>query len=94
MKFEPADITVKVGEQVKFVWEGFLPHEVVTSDGDSCKALDPHTLSGDAAADYMNSGIKVGSGQFVKTFKVPGDVYYQSRPHCSLGMKGHIKVVP
>ena len=83
VRFNPADAEVKVGEPVNFKWTGFLPHDVVQSDGPDCVK----TLDG------FNSGIKFGVGAFTHTFTTPGDYYYFCTPHCAIGMKGHIKVI-
>jgi plastocyanin len=97
-RFEPADITVKQGDGIKFVFVSGGPHNV---------AFDPATLSAEAkAAIGANMPEQAGelSGKMLlaegETYTisfagVPAGTYnYNCTPHIAMGMKGTITVTP
>ena len=95
-RFEPANITVKAGDGIKFTTVNGGPHNV---------AFDPATIPTDVQAQLdanisekmgqLSSALKTNPGESVtvsfaniKTGKYP----YHCTPHLTLGMKGEITV--
>ena len=96
-RFEPANITVKQGDGIKFVVLSGGPHNV---------AFDPATIPADVkpqldanmGSDKMgelSSALKTNNGESV-TLSLgnikPGQYPYHCTPHLALGMKGVITV--
>lgn len=77
-KFDPATITVKVGETVKWKWADGV-HDVVS--GSSC------TPDG-----KFSSGDPVAGGTFERKFDVAGTYDYFCSVHCAGGMVGRVVV--
>lgn len=77
-QFSPGNVTVKVGETVKWVWEGGR-HNVVS--GTSC-----------SPDGKFNSGAPVTGGSFEFKFTTAGSYPYYCDPHCSGGMVGTVVV--
>jgi plastocyanin len=96
-RFEPANITVKQGDGIKFVVASGGPHNV---------AFDPATIAGDVkpqldanmGSDKMgelSSNMKMNPGDAVTVSFAnikPGQYPYHCVPHLALGMKGVITV--
>src|SRR5919204_1336799 len=96
-RFEPANVTVKQGDGIKFVVVSGGPHNV---------AFDPATIAGDVkpqldanmGSDKMgelSSNMKMNAGESVTVSfaKIkPGQYPYHCVPHLALGMKGVITV--
>ena len=96
-RFEPANITVKQGDAIKFVVLSGGPHNV---------AFDPATIPPDVkpqldanmGSDKMgelSSSLKTNNGESVTVSfgKIkPGQYPYHCTPHLALGMKGVITV--
>ena len=95
-KFEPANITIKAGDGIKFTVVNGGPHNV---------AFDPATIPTDVSAQLdanisekmgqLSSALKTNAGESVtisfagiKAGKYP----YHCTPHLALGMKGEITV--
>jgi plastocyanin len=81
--FEPANITVKKGDLIKFVSEGNAAHNVsFPADQNAGKSNLP------APGQYMTDG---------QTYELqvnldPGTYNYQCDPHAAMGMKGVLTV--
>ncbi len=96
-RFEPANVTVKQGDGIKFVVVSGGPHNV---------AFDPATIPGDVrpqldanmGSDKMgelSSNMKMNAGEAVTISfaKIkPGQYPYHCVPHLALNMKGVITV--
>jgi plastocyanin len=96
-RFEPANITVKQGDGIKFVVASGGPHNV---------AFDPATIPGDVkpqldanmGSDKMgelSSNMKMNPGDAVTVSFAnikPGQYPFHCVPHLALGMKGVITV--
>jgi plastocyanin len=96
-RFEPANITVKQGDAIKFVVVSGGPHNV---------AFDPATIPADVkpqldanmGSDKMgelSSAMKTNNGESVTVSFgniKPGQYPYHCVPHLALGMKGVITV--
>jgi len=96
-RFEPANVTVKQGDAIKFVVVSGGPHNV---------AFDPATIPPDAKSQLdanmgsdkmgeLSSNMKMNPGDAVTVSfgKIkPGQYPYHCVPHLALGMKGVITV--
>jgi plastocyanin len=96
-RFEPANLTVKAGDGVKFVVVSGGPHNV---------AFDPATIPADARAQLdanmgpekmgeLSSALKTNPGESVTVSFgniKPGQYPIHCTPHLALGMKGVITV--
>lgn len=96
-RFEPANITVKAGDGIKFVVVSGGPHNV---------AFDPATIPGDVKGQLdanmgtdkmgeLSSNMKMNPGESVTISFAnikPGQYPFHCTPHLALGMKGVITV--
>jgi plastocyanin len=96
-RFEPANITVKAGDGIKFA---------VTSGGPHNVAFDPATIPADVRGQLdanmgaekmgeLSSALKTNPGESVTISFAnikPGQYPYHCTPHLALGMKGVITV--
>ena len=95
-RFEPANITVKAGDGIKFTTVNGGPHNV---------AFDPATVPTDVQAQLdanisekmgqLSSALKTNPGESVTVSFAnikPGKYPYHCTPHLALGMKGEITV--
>ena len=83
LKFEPSSLTVKVGDQVKWVNNKLSPHNVV---------FDPASTPG-GAAKVSHKGLVFAPGEsFTSTFTEPGTYTYYCEPHRGAGMVATIVV--
>jgi plastocyanin/glucose/arabinose dehydrogenase len=78
-QFVPQTVNVKVGDTVRWVWEG-SGHSVTS--GSSC-----------APNGQWNSDIRSSGASFQQTFSTVGQFPYFCAPHCSAGMTGTVIVV-
>jgi len=96
-RFEPANITVKAGDGIKFTTVSGGPHNV---------AFDPATIPADSRAQLdanmgtdklgeLSSALKTNPGETITisfgNIK-PGKYPFHCTPHLALGMKGEITV--
>jgi len=95
-KFEPANITVKAGDGIKFIVVNGGPHNV---------AFDAATIPTDVAPQLdanisekmgnLSSALKMNAGESVTVSFggiKPGKYPFNCTPHLALGMKGEITV--
>jgi plastocyanin len=96
-RFEPANITVKAGDGIKFTTASGGPHNV---------AFDPATIPADQKAQLdanmgtdkmgeLSSGLKTNPGESVTISFAnikPGKYPFHCTPHLAMGMKGEITV--
>jgi plastocyanin len=95
-KFEPADITIKAGDGIKFTMVSGGPHNV---------AFDPATIPADVkpqlSANMPNQQGELSSALFSNPGESttisfanikPGQYPYHCTPHLAMGMKGTITV--
>jgi plastocyanin len=96
-RFEPANITVKAGDGIKFTVVTGGPHNV---------AFDPATIPADSKAQLdanmgpdklgeLSSALKMNPGESVTISFAnikPGNYPFHCTPHLALGMKGQITV--
>jgi plastocyanin len=87
--FNPVNVTVKVGQKVRWVVAGGS-HSVVS--GTTCvpdnKFCNPSDTSC-ATAPIMSAG-----AMYEHTFTTAGEFPYFCGPHCALGMTGKVTVTP
>lgn len=89
LAFEPALITIKAGETVRFVNDSALPHTVTA---DPTKARNSDSTSLPEGAETFDSGILAAGESFSRTFTKPGTYQYFCIPHEMAGMTGTIIV--
>ena len=96
-RFEPANVSVKQGDGIKFVVVSGGPHNVAfdpaTIPADSKSQLDAN-MGTDKMAE-LSSAMKTNAGESVTVSFAnikPGQYPYHCVPHLALGMKGVITV--
>jgi plastocyanin len=95
-RFEPADLTIKAGDGIKFTFVSGGPHNV---------AFDPATIPADVkpqlSANMPNQAGELSSPMFMnpnENYTIsfanikPGQYPYNCTPHLAMGMKGTITV--
>ncbi|GAB3043571.1 hypothetical protein GCM10027052_27150 [Parafrigoribacterium mesophilum] len=94
MRFIQPNVTVHVGESVKFINDGMgAPHTVTfgTPVGNpTAPAGDPTNFTG----GYLNSGFAVPGTSFTVTFNKAGTFNYVCILHAGMGMVGSVTVLP
>lgn len=97
-RFEPANLTIKAGDGIKFTMVGTLgPHNVAfdgTKLGAPIKAQLTANLGTAKMADLMSNMYMAAGENFTMSFaKIPPGAYaYNCTPHVAMGMKGVITV--
>jgi plastocyanin len=89
LKFDPEDLTIKVGDTVTWVTVGAVPH---TSTADPEQAVDPDFVKLPEGAETWDSGIVNTDEEFSRTFEVPGEYVYFCTPHQTAGMVASLTV--
>jgi plastocyanin len=84
LQFDPANLTIKAGDTVKWVNNKLAPHNVVF---DSSKVGDAVA----AKASHKNLVFSPGES-YETTFDEPGEYTYYCEPHRGAGMAGKITV--
>lgn len=92
MRFEPASLTVKVGETV--IWRNTSKGMVHTATGDPARVLDATNVRLPDGASPWDSGLIPSGSSWSYTFDVPGEYRYCCVPHEQAGMVGAIIVRP
>ena len=87
--YEPANVTIKVGETVEWLNNGGLVHSVTAVPAEASSPKDV-ALPGGAAT--FDSGFMPPGSKFQYTFTVPGTYRYFCVPHEALGMIGTVVV--
>ncbi len=91
LKFEPAEVRIRVGDTVEWRNRAFLVHTV---SFDPAQASDPSRVSLPEGVAPFDSG-KIGGGKSWRhTFTTPGTYRYVCRPHEDEGMVGVVIVSP
>ncbi len=97
-RFEPANLTIKAGDGIKFVMVGSQgPHNVAFEAGKltaAVKAQLTANLGTQKMADLMSSMVMANGESITVSFaKIPAGAYaYNCTPHLAMGMKGIITV--
>jgi plastocyanin len=96
-RFEPANLTIKTGDAVKFVFVSGGPHNVAF-DGATLAANVKAQLDANFGSERMaelssNMYMAVGQGVTVSFANIAAGSYpYNCTPHLAMGMKGVITV--
>lgn len=89
MTFQPAALTIKLGQTVTWTNRSSFVHTVTTDPG---KVKDPTRVSGPAGAAVFDSGNIAPEERWSQTFTVAGTYAYCCAPHELTGMVGTIVV--
>ena len=87
--FEPAQVTIHVGDTVKWDNVGNSVHHATDDAGAAIKSND---VSRPAGAKPFDSGFIPPGASFTQTFTVPGTYKYVCAAHETSGMSGEIVV--
>ena len=87
--FEPSDLTIRVGDTVRWRNRSIVEHTVVC---DPAKAKDPANGAYPKGAQPFDSGPFADDATFEHTFTTPGNYRYFCREHEAMGMVGKIVV--
>jgi plastocyanin len=96
-RFEPANVTIKAGDAVKFTFVSGGPHNVAF-DGTALAANVKSQLDANMGAQRMselmsNMYMQPGEGLTVSFANIPAGAYpYNCTPHLAMNMKGVITV--
>ncbi len=91
LTFEPAEITVRVGDKVAWRNRTLLTHTVTA---DPRIGADPANVTLPEGAEPFNSAAITAGQIFRYTFTVPGTYRYLCLPHEGQGMFGTVVVEP
>ena len=91
LKYDPAKITVKVGDTVEWRNTSLISHTVTA---DPALAKDKKNVLLPDGAKPFNSGDMPRKATFRYTFTVPGLYRYFCIPHEKMGMVGEVIVIP
>jgi plastocyanin len=87
--YEPAKITIKVGETVEWKNVGNSVHH---ASSDPSTAVNPAEVSNPVGAKPFDSGFLQPGQSYTYTFTVPGTYKYICAPHETSGMVGEVTV--
>ena len=87
--YEPAQVTVKVGQPVEWINTGKNVHSVTLVPDD---AQNPKDAAEPKGAATFDSGFMAPGSKFSYTFSVPGTYHYFCVPHEKAGMVGVVVV--
>jgi len=95
-RFEPADLTIKQGDAVKFIMVSGGPHNVAflnLTDPTTKAQLNANMPGQHMAEDSSPLLMQPNEGYTISFAKIPaGEYNYNCTPHAAMGMKGEIKV--
>ncbi len=84
LQFDPASLTIKKGDSVKWVNNKLSPHNAV---------FDSTKVGEDVATKMSHKGLLFSPGEsFEAKFDAPGEYSYYCEPHRGAGMVGKITV--
>lgn len=93
LRFEPMDVTIRVGETVTWRNDGPIPHTATDDPAQNPVAPShPEYAQLPAGAAPWNSGLLQPSQTFSHAFTIPGVYCYFCIPHVLSGMQGTITV--
>lgn len=88
--FDPAELTINVGDTVTWITTGVIPH-TSTCDPEEAQNPEEHVQLPDGAETW-NSGVVNQDEEFSHTLEVAGEYTYFCIPHEAVGMVGYITV--
>jgi len=91
LKFEPAEVRIRVGQTVEWRNRAFFAHTVTF---DPARAADPSQVSLPEGVQPFDSGRIQGGGRWRHTFTTPGTYRYVCQPHEDHAMVGVVVVAP
>jgi plastocyanin len=91
LQFEPATVTIKAGQAVRWHNGATFTH---TATADPAVAQNAADVQLPAGAQPFNSGALSGGAEFTHVFTTPGTYKYFCIPHESLGMVATVIVTP
>jgi plastocyanin len=95
-RFEPADLTIKQGDAVKFIMVSGGPHNVAflnVTDATAKAQLNANMPGQHMGEDSSPLLMQPNEAYTISFAKVPaGEYNYNCTPHAAMGMKGEIKV--
>lgn len=95
-RFEPADVTIKAGDAVKFTMVSGGPHNVAFLEGEVAAAGKDQLAANipNAAAPLTSQMVMNPNETITVSFAgvAPGKYGYNCTPHAAMGMKGSITV--
>lgn len=91
MTFEPANVTIRAGQAVKWENQSYVVH---TATAVPDKAKNPRDVHLPHNATPFDSGAMQSGATFTHTFNVPGRYKYFCIPHELIGMIGEVLVQP
>jgi len=89
LSFEPAQVTIHVGDTVK--WEN-VGNSVHHATDDSAAAIKSDDVARPASAKPFDSGFIPPGANFTQTFTIPGTYKYVCAAHETSGMSGEVVV--
>lgn len=93
LRFEPSDVTIKVGETIMWVNESSMSH-TATGDPDQnpVRKTNPEYVTLPEGAEPWGSDVLQPNESYTHAFKTPGEYHYICIPHVLSGMRGTITV--
>ena len=95
-RFEPADLTIKTGDGIKFVFVNNGPHNVAFDPATTPAAAKAALMANmpDQMGELMGKMLLAAGETYTVSFAgVPAGTYdYNCTPHLAMGMKGKITV--
>jgi plastocyanin len=93
-RFEPANVTIKVGDAVKFILVSAAPHNIAFSDMPAESRAQLQANMPEAMGDMMGKMLLSPNEAYVISFAglKPGKYEYNCTPHLANNMKGTITV--
>jgi plastocyanin len=89
LAFEPKEVEVSAGEEVRWKNVGKVAHTVTA---EKSKAADPSLVSIPTGTKEWDSGFVAEGESFSRTFRKPGTYRYICIPHEGAGMVGSVVV--
>lgn len=89
LKYEPQEITISVGERVRWQNVGNIAHTVTT---DPSKVADPGGVSVPSGVEPWDSGLLGADATFSRRFRKAGTYQYVCIPHEGARMVGTVVV--
>jgi plastocyanin len=93
LRFEPADVAIKVGQTITWVNDSAIPHTATCDpEKNPVKETRPEVVQLAPGAEPWDSGLLSQGQTFSHTFTVTGEYKYFCIPHVLSGMLGTITV--
>ena len=90
LRFEPEQLTIRVGDTVTWRTVGAIPH-TSTCDEDKANQPEEHVQRPEGAEPWDSGLVNTGE-EYSRTFEVAGEYTYFCIPHEAAGMIGYLTV--